>query len=321
MEVTSRFIESADLGQLHVTSFSPNPNKMCLEEQTILFSSLNGRITTLDSFGFAYKVAETMSTITHFVERPGTGFSSLPEDNALRESMRRHGFIELADVVLDTVSENLPGMRKAKLRLGGFSAGGAAAALALWAAGNRAVAHEGFDEPALIDTSSHLGTGRFIGYTALAELAQRASIAPSTRRLFADVIPEFETFLTTTGLADPEKPSKEARQMETNEVMRTTRAEGLRSIEAAMYSAAERQANFELRLGFSNARVLTDHQVAAAINKSMDFFDAKFPNNTSVQYGFLWGGPIGRWHHMASRPEAVKALLGSDIGQLAKRIG
>lgn len=318
IEVKSRFLESNDLGQLHVTSFTPED--AATDEQALLFCSLKGRITTIDSFGFAHKVAETLGQPTHFIERPATGFSTVPEDKTLREDLKRHGFVAVAGAILETLYENLPGMDTARYRVGGFSAGGAAAALALEAAGDRVMAHDGFDEPALIDTSSLLGSGRFITYTGLAELATRASVAPSTKRLFAKYDPAFQNFLKEAKLNNAKKPSKEAETIERNEVLRTTKARGLRSIERAMHRAAEDERPFELRLGFSGARVVTDHQVIRSVNESIDRFDSKYGNNSTVKYGFVWGGPMGRWHHMASRPDAVDALLGQPIDSLQKRI-
>lgn len=322
MEIYSHFLEDDDVGRLHVVTFAPV--HALPDERATIFNSFNGRVTTVDGFALPYEYARISRLTTDFIERPGTGSSSLPESAELRRSYRKYGFVAIKDALVELQMKQEPEVATAaKLHSGGFSLGGHAAAMYLDAVDRLAASATLVDPAGLCRVNRAVGSGRFFGYAALEIVANACKLKPSVASLFedeTDIQGAYQAFIEASGLSEPPVLSKEAKRMELKEVTLPTRGEALRALGRVLSRAAEDERDFELTAQLSPMRYLTDHRSIAATNALLDNFDTEYPDQQTVRYGFMQHGDMHWWHDLAVAPAIVGRLLMTPFADLAKRL-
>lgn len=321
MEVTSRFIEDADLGRLHVVRFEPeNPSP---QEHAAVFNSYNGRVTTIDGFALPYQYAATSGIVTDYIERPSTGSSSPIEDGRLRKNYRKHGFIEISDVLVEALSEDPLYRGSAKRHAAGFSLGGHASAIYLDSVGNLAASNTVADPAGTCSVNHLIGSSRFLGYLGFETIAKQVGLVPEKEPLFDEYRPAFEEFMESTreaGITEPPQLTKRDQLTEFHEVTMPTQGESLRAMGNVMMRAAAQELSFEWRASFTPMRFITDHRTIKEVNEMLERLDARYPDQETVQCGFLQKTGMAFWHDLATDPKIVDVLMSLPMSSLRRRL-
>lgn len=322
MNISSHFVESDDLGVIHFTRFMP-PN-VSNEDLGIYFAGINGRVTTLDTFAAAFVVAEETKMAVDVVDRPGTGFSALPEISTLRYDYRKFGFVAIREAILEAQLQDELFRRAERIHVTGMSLGGYISLQYIEALNNRASSAKLIDSSGMRHPSNSInGFGRYLTYLGLESGATRIGKKPSLEnkiKVEPKIIESFDEFIESLDLSQlPAPPDKEAMKLEIVESIRPIDGNGVVTLIDVMQRMVDKSKQFELRASRSGARVLTDKKSVDFINNALNKFDEDNSGQTVVSYGFMQDG-MPWWHDLALSPEVLRAFINTPIGNLNRRL-
>ncbi len=317
MEITSAFLTSSDIGQLHMVRFEPEDAPA--DELMVVFNSINGRSTTIDGFAVPLLMAQYTGLTVDYIERPNTGLSeglSAP----LTDEFKKYGFLAVREAVAEAQLQD-PKFKQAKtLHVGGFSIGGYEAVLYGDVVQDRLGSMKLVCAPGSCFANQAFGTGRYFVYKGAETIADTCKLKQSVGEIHAGQQAALDAYNKMYKHPEPPPLTRSQGLAELRESALPAKGLSLKLLPRMLANAATAGRKLELRASYSPMRVLTDPLTVPHMNKMLDQFDKEYAGQDSVTYGFLQRNGMKWWHNLATKPEVLEMLLKTPISGLRQRL-
>jgi hypothetical protein len=320
MEITSHFIENADLGELHVVRFKPEVVKTTYG--AIVPNSLGGNILTPDGFGLPFALASE-GTDTLYVEFPGSAHSTLPEDKAIRKDYVKHGAVALGDAVHHCLvgASETKDFSFEELLVGGFSLAAIRAAVLIPAFGSNVKTFFSADAAGYGNHPTFKNMQRYRTHVGQSK-QQMAKSGETVEGFYANDVPVFYSFIDTyADVLAEHKVNLATKTFELRAIYDSMTGLISHKIGKQMYIAATNGREFTLRAGFVSNTYALDMEAVNQTNAMLDEVEAIVQEtHAPVAAGFVQGGYIGRWHDQAVAPKRIEKLIHDPIKTMQSRL-
>lgn len=320
VEITSKFIEDTAIGQLHVVRFRPEQPSSPLS--AIVPNSLAGNVFTPDGFGIPYSLAHA-GIDTLYVEFPGSGHSSMPEDKELRNDYKKRGITVLGDPVQETLTASAEVLDFSfdNLILGGFSMGAIRAATLLPGFKEKVVEFFGSDSAGYGAHPTLRNLRRYRRHIAACE-KEMAVLGESVEDFYADIKPQYNLFAKENEeRLKRHKAGYVVGALELRSIYDSMTGLITQNSSKRMREAVENGQCFTLRSGFVGNAYALDYETVTQTNAVFgevlrDAVEADAP----VAAGFVQGGWFGEWHDQAVSPKRILRLISEPLVAMETRL-
>lgn len=319
IQVEDHFVDNDAIGSMHTVVFEP-PTKST--RHMIMPNSLAGNILTPDGFGIPYLLAKSGIRVV-YVEFPGSGHSTMPEDSYLRRDYLRHGVTALGDAVGESLlsADKLMPIPGDYVMLGGFSLGAIRAATLLPSFGTRSEALVSADSAGFGSDVSLRNARRYRSH--LASSAEYMNIqGESVEGFFATALPALEVYRETSyEELKYRRVGKLVTGIELRGIFDSMNDITLENLRKRLAVITSEEDSFELRAGFVSRTYTLNKPVVNEANQSFDEFERTAKeNDIDFKIGLVQGGWYGQWHDQAIHPDRFMRLIQEPISQMQNRL-
>lgn len=293
MNIHSNIIESDALGQLHVLEVGYGP------VVSMSANSMGGSATEPDTVGISKEASTQLGGTALIFDRPGSGYSTMPEDKELRNDMNRHGFLPASEEV-GGVLESYYGSLDHTTAIG-HSLGAYAIALIAFQIGAKE----------LITLDASVGN-RISKAEGLARYASNYALELAEGLIGNKVDYALDEADVEALQAINKERGKRQSQLTLHEV-RSFLAQAEPHLGDGLAQALETNKIATAKLGFTGRSYNLSPSRIRNINKLSDSFNT----GGSRRVGLVRGGELGRSHKTAALPAAVRYMITTPVDQMA----